>query len=185
MMQMKMPGNGMPPPHHRMPPPHHQMPMGKGNSMHGIISRRPGFTVRFALPAVLMILVLVVGSAWMIHYPQTIASRAIIYFPPEPGASPYADVSIQKEHFVTIRAMQSVRFFFKSGPYAGKGLLTGDFKFILSQDPGDDLKIRILLPGIPAGQRETKTTEQGDPVDILIVVRNMRLLERVLYKPDR
>jgi len=176
MMQMKTPMNGMPPPH---PP----MPMRGGNSLHSIISRRPGFIVRVSLPVVLLILFLIAGSAWMAHYPQTIASSAIIYFPSEPGASPYADVSIQKEHFNTLRSMQSVRFSFRTGPYAGKGLLKGDFKFILSQDPGDDLKIRIDLPPLLAG--EVKTADQNTPVDILIIVKNMRLLQRVLYRPGK
>ncbi|MBN9386358.1 MAG: hypothetical protein J0H74_36710 [Chitinophagaceae bacterium] len=172
---MKPPQNGAPQRHPVHPP--------GGNFMDGVISRRPGVAVRFALPTIILVLILVLGGAWGLHYPQTISTLSTIAYPTRAGMPAYADVSIPQKYFGVLRDVRSVRFYFTSGYYAGKGEFTGDLKFMLDGGPGDALNARITFRGRPVGSAPADESDQNESAGIVIVVKDMRLIERVLYKP--
>src|SRR5699024_2268267 len=51
----------------------------RSQEVQDIISERPGFWGKWALPVFLVILLSIVGGTWFIRYPDTIKARASLY----------------------------------------------------------------------------------------------------------
>lgn len=148
------------------------------SSMSKIISNRPGFIVRFALPMVSSVFALIICAGCLIRYPIIISSKATVEYFCCPDSLSFADIRIEKQYFNDLRNEDSVRFFIVAGTSDKINSVVRSFTFVSKEGSADDFWIRIYLPDI-ARQNLTLTSEGYGNLEVRIPIKSVNLLQRI------
>lgn len=147
-----------------------------------IVSKKPGFIVRWALLVFLLILAIVIVAAAKLHYPEIVLVKAVV----TPGT--VTDKRLQLNLDATeserqrIREGQTVQLQLSQYPQQEFGFVQGIVEQVMESNTGYIIKLDL-----PRGQTTNKNKPvqitNGSKADALIIIRDMSLLGRLFHNP--
>lgn len=110
--------------------------------MDRIISRRPGAIVRFAVPALLVILAVVISSGFLFYFPETIVAKATkIESTPK---AVYTDVQIKKRYLASFSTGDSIDVAVGAVLPPRRDIRRVKFNILTPAGVHDDFKVRLF-----------------------------------------
>lgn len=143
--------------------------------MNEIISCRPGFIVRYALPILAIIVTIVIGGAYFIRYPEIVFTKASLVRSSDPEGAFYAECTIKRKYFEKLKGKDSIYLAFRRGLL--KQNVFTKMKFKILSNPKEDFRIRIFLRTGRSIPNQVMIVGTNEPVDILIMTGDKTLKE--------
>lgn len=147
--------------------------------MDGIISRRPGAIVRFAMPVLLLILAAVITSGFLFYFPETIVAKASVIKPAAPQAYYEAEARIRKKYLSGFRGLDSIDVAVGIGLPKRNDIKRVKFTIVKDSDSKDNFMIRLFLPHSASIMDPHVMNTPGDAIEIMILLEKRSLREIV------
>jgi hypothetical protein len=157
-------------------------PLHSGNDFRWIhFPFRPALITRLALPFLLILLAGIFAALFTIRYPEIVKSRAVV----KGGDTNIIllEVDIGKINLHGIGSGERVLLNFDPYPSQNWGALEGFVQHEKWDELANSLDVQIFLPkGVVTSFNKRIEIRYGQRVDLLVVTREMKLIERILNK---
>jgi hypothetical protein len=152
------------------------------NDGDGIISYKPGWFSKWVFPLFIGIVILTTTTLWLIHHPDMIVSRGIITGIDSSRKIISLEVQIPQKSLHKIALGQPSKIKFDDYPADSCGFVTGNLQY-LTGARDDYLFVRLQLHnGLTTNQNKFIPYRKGLKVSMLIIIKDLRLLQRIFYK---
>jgi hypothetical protein len=165
--------------------PHHPPQKKGGDQLLRIISNKPGFMARLALPIFLVLFIFAMSSVAFIHNPQIVRAQAVINLDYFPDGRKCAEVEISNKYFNLLRNKQSVMFHLNTAPFEKMGFISGEVKFVPNEDAENNFRVCIALPPTPGNYSFSGLLAQKRKIEIAIYIQDRTLLQSIFTSPVR
>lgn len=151
--------------------------------MNEIVPARPGSISMWIFPLYACILIVVLTTLWSIHHPEIVNTKAQLTGRNGPDNSLTVEIDIPENYFYKIDSGQQVQLRFYEYPYLQFGVVTGKLQQVSAVHFNKTVTARVLLPdGLVTNHQQVIPYKEGSKVDLMIITRDMRLLQRIFYK---
>jgi hypothetical protein len=154
-------------------------------SMNDILPLKPGWYSRWVFPVFAGIVALILTLLWNIPHPDIVIARGILTGM-EPGGRLHAEVNIAENDLRRIDSGKSILLRFNEYPVREFGFVAGSLTAVSPHKGSDNMATDILLSqGLTTTKNKLIVYKEGLKIDLLITVKNMRLLQRIFNKSAR
>lgn len=156
------------------------------DNKHAIISISPGLVSTITFPVFLLIVGLVGGTSYFIHYPEIVKARAVITGLDTTKAFYEVGIDAPQNNALEIGPGQQVQLQFDDYPHNKFGYVKGVLEHVNVRKGTNNFTARLYLPEGPVTTHHTIIKSKGQlKADMVIVINNMRLLQRVFYSSSK
>ncbi|MHA4812478.1 hypothetical protein ACX0G9_30575 [Flavitalea flava] len=150
-----------------------------------ILSINPAFMERMALPFFTLILVVIITVGSSIHYPEVLKARAV--FVDVNGVGGYSvKIELPQGNFARINTGQIVQFNFDEFSYENYGSVKGILQYVYNVESPGNITAKVYFPqGLKTSKGHVIPYSNGLKADVLIVIKDMRLLQHLFYNRSR
>lgn len=152
------------------------------NSPNEIISLKPGVISKWIFPIYAGIVIITFSIVWFIHHPEIVMGDGVITDINVSGEKLWVEVDLQESNIKMIVPGQPVQLRFNDYPSAQFGIVKGSLQQVVTTQI--DKKVLVLLAlqtRLTTNQNKNIPYKKGVKVDILIIVKNFRLIEHILH----
>lgn len=154
--------------------------------MNDIIPLKPGWYSSWVFPVFAAILVLIISLLWYIPHPDIVIARGILTNISAQDGLLHAEVSVAENDLNKIDSGKAILIRFNEYPVKEFGLVSGLLRSVEPNKGSNNLATAILLPrGFITDKKILINYREGLKVDLLIIVKDMRLLQRIFNKSAR
>jgi hypothetical protein len=156
------------------------------NNKHDIISISPGLVSIIAFPVFLIIVVLIGSASCFIHYPEIVKARAVITGLNTQKTYYEVEIDAPQNNALEIGPGQQVQLQVDEYPHHKFGYVKGILDHVDHRKGINNFTAWLYLPEGLVTTRKTVIRNNGQvKADILIIINNMRLLQRVFYSSSK
>jgi hypothetical protein len=159
------------------------LPGTRKNPVNEIIPTRPGAISGWIFPIYTGILCLCILPLWFIHHPDIIKTRAVLLNMNRQQQTIIIELDITQADVGKIDSGQLVQLLIYDFPVSGFGVVDGYLTHVSKENNNNSLVAEVLLPeGLITSKHKKIAYRNGMKGDILIYIKDMRLLERIFYR---
>ena len=156
------------------------------NSPNEIISLKPGAVSKWIFPAYAGILIFAFSIVWFIHHPETVPGHGVITGTNVSGNIVWVEADLQESTIKKIASGQVVQLRFDDYPSAQFGIVKGSLRQVIPTPADKKIALQVgLANGLTTNRQKTIPYKKGAKIDILIVIKDVRLLEHILYRSSK
>lgn len=149
-----------------------------------IVSKKPGFIVRWALPMFLLILAIIVVAASKIRYPDIVLVKSVVANAPVTDRRIQLNMEATESQQQRIREGQQVKLQLNEYPQKEFGFVQGTIEQVMDNSSGTGYTVKIELPrGHTTNNNKPVQITNGSKAEALIIIREMSLLGRLFHNP--
>lgn len=159
--------------------------MGR-NSPDEIISSKPGAVSKWIFPIYTVTLILIFSVVSFIHHPEIVKTEGIITGSNASGDMIWVEAEIQESNIPKIVSGQSVLMHFTDTPSATSGLVQGVLQKVTPTPGNKKILVGVMLKRrLPAEGEKGIPRIKGSKLDLLIIIKDVRLLQHILNRSTR
>lgn len=163
----------------------HELSIRKDRSKEYVLLK-PVWAHRIIFPVLAGVICLILVVMNIIHYPQTVNAHVIFTGINPAGNVLSVEIDVPEGNIYQLDEAQPIQLWIADYPYARFGTLTGSLKYISGITIDNNIKAQIYLPqGLRTSGRYPIDFRRGLKADALIVIRDMRLIQRIFSSPAR
>jgi len=156
------------------------------NSSNEIISFKPGAVSKWIFPVYTGIIILIFSVVFFIHHPDIVMANGMITGTNAATGMIWAEVDMQESNISKIVSGQSVQMRFTGYPSAQFGIVQGLLQQFTPTPGYKRIVMGVMLKnGLPANREKSIPCKKGAKVNLLIIVKDMRLFQHILYKSSK
>lgn len=149
-----------------------------------IVSKKPGFIVRWALMVFLFMLAIIVVAASMIRYPEIVLVKAVVANGAVTDRRLLLNLDATESQQQRIREGQAVQLQLNAYPQKEFGFVQGMVEQVMENSSGTGYTIKLELPrGHATNKNKPVQITNGSKADALIIIGDMSLLGRLFHNP--
>ena len=155
----------------------------KEDSLTGILPAKPGVLSKWIFPLFLGIIVFSIGTLWFIPHPEIVTTKAVITGMNTSGNAIYVELDVSGNNLQSIDSGQLVQMRFYDYNSSRFGVVEARLQHVSDTPINNALTALVSLPrGLITRQNKIIPYKAGAKADVLIITKDMRLLERIFYK---
>lgn len=157
------------------------LPGARKNSVNEIIPTRPGAISGWIFPIYTGVLCICMLPLWFIHHPDIIKTRAVLLNREQQTL--LVELDVTQGDAGKIDSGQVVQLLIYDFPAPGFGAVEGYLTHVSKEGHNNSLMAQVLLPeGMITSKHKNIAYRNGMKADILIYIKDMRLLQRIFYR---
>jgi hypothetical protein len=156
------------------------------NAPNEIISAKPGAVAKWIFPTFIASAFLLFSVVFFIHHLETVTANGVITGTNTAGDIIWVEADMQEGNKGKIVPGQSVQVRFTGSPAEIPGMVPGLLEQATPTPVYNRTSVRILLKnGLPANLRKSSRHKKGTKVELLIIIKDMRLLQHILHRSSQ
>ena len=153
------------------------------NSSNEIISAKPGAVSKWIFPAFTASIILLFSVVFFIHHLETVRADGVITSANAAGDVIWVDANMQEDNIQKLVSGQPVQVRFAGSAATQPGIVQGLLEQATPTPAYNRISVRISLKsGSPANPGKSIFYKKGAKVNLLIIIKDMRLLQHILQR---
>jgi hypothetical protein len=140
-----------------------------------------------ASPVILLVLLIVVfGLTWVIHYPEIVTAKALFQKDGGDSSSSIVEFDVARENLFRLDTGQVIRFRMDGYPYKTFGVVYGRVKSVFGIVGYDRLSVQVDFPDGLTTDRNFRIPPSGLlRADAFVQIRDYRLIQRIFNRSKK